>query len=210
MNGTAPARTIDVSHLEPHVMDARSPIWWGNLMLLCIETTMFGLLVATYFYIHMNYTAWPPPRASNSNYQTNPALGYATLNLLIILASVIPMWMADRACLRRDLQTVRICMAVMVAIGVVTIALRFLEFDALQFRWDDNAYAGIVWTTVGMHLLHLVTGTAENLLMALWVWIKGLDTKHARDIRVGAVYWYWIAAIWIPLYVMIYFGPRWI
>jgi heme/copper-type cytochrome/quinol oxidase subunit 3 len=101
-------------------------------------------------------------------------------------------------------------MAVMVAIGVVTIALRFLEFDALQFRWDDNAYAGIVWTTVGMHLLHLVTGTAENLLMALWVWIKGLDTKHARDIRVGAVYWYWIAAIWIPLYVMIYFGPRWI
>jgi cytochrome c oxidase subunit 3 len=205
---SAAAKVIDVSDLEPHVMDMRSPIWWGNALLLCIETTMFALLVATYFYIHMNYTAWPPPRATNANYNTNPQLGYATINLLIIVASVIPMWIADRACLRRDVQTVRRCMLSLVVIGFITIALRFMEFDALQFRWDDNAYAGIVWTIVGMHLLHLVTGTAENLLMCLWVWIKGMDDKHARDIRIGAIYWYWIAAIWIPLYVIIYFGPR--
>lgn len=205
---TAAANVIDVSDLEPHVMDMRSPIWWGNALLLCIETTMFALLVATYFYIHMNYTAWPPPRATNSNYNTNPQLGYATINLLIIVASIIPMWIADRACLRRDVQTVRRCMLSLVIIGFITIALRFMEFDALQFRWDDNAYAGIVWTIVGMHLLHLVTGTAENLLMCLWVWLKGMDDKHARDIRIGAIYWYWIAAIWIPLYVIIYFGPR--
>src|SRR5436190_16476775 len=132
---STPARTIDVSHLEPHVMDSRSPIWWGNLLLLCIETTMFALLVATYFYIHMNYAAWPPPRASNSNYQTNPTLGVATINLLIILGSVVPMYIADRACLRRDVRTVRVCMAILVVIGLVTIGLRFLEFDALQFRW---------------------------------------------------------------------------
>ncbi|HEY0368370.1 MAG TPA: cytochrome c oxidase subunit 3 [Chthoniobacterales bacterium] len=207
---SAPARTLDVSDLEPHVMDHRSPIWWGNVMLLCIETTMFALLVASYFYIHMNYAAWPPPRPENSNYRTNPDLGFATINLLIILASVVPMAIVDKACLRRDLRTVQRGMLIMVLIGLVTIALRFLEFNALQFRWDDNAYAGIVWTTVGMHLLHLVTGTAENLLMCLWVWIKGMDDKHARDIRVGCVYWYWIAAIWIPLYVIIYFGPRWI
>src|SRR5205085_2264486 len=124
----AAVRTIDVSELPPHVMDHRSPIWWGNVLLLCIETTMF--------------------------------------------------------------------------------ALRFLEFSGLKFRWDDNAYAAIVWTTIGMHLLHLVTGTAENFIMTLWVWLKGMDDKHARDVRVGAVYWYWIVGIWVPLYVIIYFGPR--
>jgi simple sugar transport system permease protein len=36
-----------------------------------------------------------------------------------------------------------------------------------------------------MHLLHLITGTAENFLMTLWVWLKGLDVQHARDVRVG-------------------------
>jgi heme/copper-type cytochrome/quinol oxidase subunit 3 len=156
----------------------------------------------------MNYTAWPPPRATNANYHTNPALGYPTLNLLIILGSVVPMFIADRACLRRDAGTVKICMTAMVIIGLLSIGVRFLEFGCLQFRWDDNAYAGIVWTTVGMHLLHLVTATAENFILCLWLWLKGMDDKHARDVRVGAVYWYWIAAIWIPLYVIVYFGPR--
>ncbi len=118
--------------------------------------------------------------------------------------------MVDRACLRRDSRTVKIGLVVMVALGLITVGIRFLEFNDLQFRWDDNAYAGIVWTTVGMHLLHLVTGTAENLLMTLWVWAKGLDDQHARDIRIGAVYWYWIVAIWIPLYLIIYFVPRWL
>ena len=61
-----------------------------------------------------------------------------------------------------------------------------------------------------MHLIHLITGTAENLIMTVWIWLKGLDIKHARDIRVGAGYWYWIAGIWIPLYTIIYFGPRWL
>src|SRR3982751_466549 len=108
IGGKTPERPVlDVSRLPSEAMDHRSPIWWGNALLLCIETTMFALLVATYFYIHMNYAAWPPPRPENSNYRTNPDLGYATINLLIILASVVPMAIVDKACLRRDLRTVR-------------------------------------------------------------------------------------------------------
>jgi heme/copper-type cytochrome/quinol oxidase subunit 3 len=118
------------------------------------------------------------------------------------------MFIVDRACLRLDLRSVRFGMAAMVLIGLVTIALRFFEFSGLKFRWDDNAYSAIVWTILGMHLLHLITGTAENLLMTLWVWFKGLDIRHARDVRVGAVYWYWIALVWIPLYALVYLGPR--
>jgi cytochrome c oxidase subunit III len=207
---SAAVETIDAAKLPPHVQDHTSPIWWGNLLLLMIETTMFGLLVATYFYLRMNFTAWPPTRPEVSLYNTRPDLGFATVNLLLLIASVVPMAIADRACLKFDLPTVRMAMLIMVLIGLATIALRFLEFSGLKFRWDDNAYAAIVWTTVCMHLLHLITGTAENFIMMLWTWLKGLDTKHARDIRVGAVYWYWIAGIWIPLYAIIYFGPRWL
>jgi heme/copper-type cytochrome/quinol oxidase subunit 3 len=207
---TVATRTIDVSKLPPHVEDHTSPIWWGNLLLLFIETTMFALLVGTYFYLRMNFTHWPPVRSDLGLYRTDPDLGFATTNLLVLIVSCAPMWMVDRACLRMDRRVVQIGMTVMVLIGFVTIALRFFEFSGLKFRWDDNAYAAIVWTTLGMHLLHLITGTSENLVMTLWVWLKGLDLKHARDVRVGAVYWYWIAGIWIPLYAIIYFGPRWL
>jgi cytochrome c oxidase subunit 3 len=205
-----PASTIDVSELEPHVLDHRSPIWWGNVLLLCIETTMFGLLVAAYFYLRMNFTEWPPPRPEKSLYATNPKLFFATANTILLVLSCIPMGLADWAALHRKVGVVKVCMAVMVLLGLGAIALRFYEFSDLKFRWDDNAYAGIVWTTLGMHLLHLITGTAENGIMCAWAWLHGLDDKHARDVRVGAVYWYWIAGIWLPIYVVIYFGARWL
>jgi len=131
---TATVETIDVSGLPPHVEDRTSPIWWGNLLLLLIETTMFGLLVATYFYLRMNFTTWPPPRPELSLYATRPDLGFATANLVLLLASIVPMALADRACLRFDVTTVRITMLIMVLIGLVSIALRFLEFSALKFR----------------------------------------------------------------------------
>jgi cytochrome c oxidase subunit III len=208
MNATAHA--IDVSKLPAHVEDHTSPIWWGNIFLLFIETTMFALLVGTYFYLRMNFTHWPPVRSDAGLYQTNPGIGFASANLILLVVSVIPMVIVDLACLRIDLRTVRIGMLFMVLLGLGTIALRFCEFGDLKFRWDDNAYAAVVWTTLGMHLLHLITGTAENLLMTIWVWLKGLDVQHARDVRVGATYWYWIAGIWIPIYAIIYFGPRWL
>jgi heme/copper-type cytochrome/quinol oxidase subunit 3 len=204
------AAVIDVSKLPPHVEDHTSPIWWGNTLLLFIETTMFALLVGSYFYLRMNFTNWPPVRSDVGLYQTTPNIGFATGNLLVLLASCVPNFIVARACLRLDLRVVRLGMTAMVLIGLVTIALRFFEFSGLKFRWGDNAYAAIIWTILGMHLLHLITGTAENLLMTLWVWLKGLDVQHARDVRVGTVYWYWIAGIWIPLYAIIYFGPHWL
>src|SRR5947208_16791724 len=103
MNGQ---RFIDVSHLPAQVLDRRSPIWWGNLLLLLIETTMFGLLVASYFYLRMNFTSWPPPRPEVSLYNTKPDLGFATATLLLLIFSVIPMAIADLAFLGLDLATV--------------------------------------------------------------------------------------------------------
>jgi cytochrome c oxidase subunit III len=205
---SAPA--IDVSKLPPHTLDHRSPIWWANTLLLCIETTAFALLVASYFYLRMNFTNWPPVRAEKSLYATNPDLGYATANLLLLLVSVVPMFWADRAALHRRVRGVQIAMVLMVVVGLGTILLRFYEFSALKFYWDENAYAGVVWAIVGMHLLHLITGTAENGIMAAWTLSHGLDDQHARDVRVGAVYWYWIAAVWVPLYTLVYFVPRWL
>src|SRR5690349_6058212 len=105
--------TIDVSRLPPHVLDHRSPIWWGNLLLLAIETTMFALLVATYFYLRVvDFDQWPPPRVDRSPvlYHPVPALGVANVNLVIILILFVPMFWVDRACLKRNVTAVKIGM----------------------------------------------------------------------------------------------------
>ncbi len=191
-------------------MDHRSPIWWGNLFLLIIETTMFGIVVAAYFYLRQNFERWPPPNGNMPQglYRTDPLLGVATINLVLIVLSCIPMALADLACLKHNARLVKIGVGLCILMGAVAIWLRFEEFPRLLFRWDDNAYAATVWTILGLHLLHLFTGTLENAVMMSWLLIKGLDDKHARDVRVTAVYWYWIAGTWVILYGVIYVSPR--
>jgi cytochrome c oxidase subunit 3 len=137
-----------------------------------------------------------------------PALRLPSLSLLLLLATLGPMIMADRACLRVNCRKVLVSLVVFLVLAAGCIVLRFHEFSALRFRWDDNAYGSVVWTIVAMHLLHLLVGTLELALMVIWILRKGLDEKHARDVRVTAVYWYWVVGVWIVLYGVVYLGPR--
>jgi len=207
---TAPS--IDVSKLPPQVMDKRSPIWWGNLLLLVIETTMFALLIATYFYLRVvDFQQWPPPRVNTTPILQHPVplLAIPTVNLVLILLSLAPAIWVSGSCLRRQTTPAKIGLVILCILGVIAIVLRFQEFQAIQFKWNDNAYAGIVWLILGMHLAHLITGTCENALMTVWIFLKGMDDKHARDIHVTGIYWYWIVGIWVLLYVIVYWVPRW-
>jgi cytochrome c oxidase subunit III len=201
---------LDVSRLDDSTVGHRSPIWWGNVLLMAIETTMFALLVATYFYLWMNYEQWPPPRVNTfpAIFDPVPGLGISVANLLVMLVSVVPMYWVDQACVRRDERTVKIGLLIVVALCATSSALRFVEFRELQFRWDDNAYASTIWTVLGMHLMHLLTGTCELGLMCVWVFAHGLDIRHARDIRATGLYWYWVVAIWVLLFAMVYITPR--
>lgn len=204
--------TLDVSDLPAHVMDRRSPIWWGNLLMLGIETTMFALLVAVYFYLRVvDADLWPPPQVNRIPvlYHPVPDLLIPTLNLLLLLLSAIPMIWTDRACLQRNARAVKFGLALTVAFGIAIIGVRFREFPALHFQWNENAYASVTWTILGMHLLHLIIATAENAIMTAWVFLKGLDDQHARDVRVTATYWYWVIGIWALLYLLVYWSPRW-
>ena len=201
-----PRPRIDVSALPESMMDHRSSIWWGNLLLLLIETTMFALLVGSYFYLRGNFPAWPPVQANwaVARYNTAPALWFAT-----IAGSCIPMLWADRSALRLNCRAVLLGLTLCFLLGLVAIGLRFRELLDLNFRWDDNAYGSIVWMILGLHLTHLIVGSLENLLMIAWIVRHGLDRKHARDVRVNAVYWYWIGAIWVLLFAIVDLSPRW-
>jgi heme/copper-type cytochrome/quinol oxidase subunit 3 len=173
---------------------------------------MFALLLSTYFYLRVvDFDLWPPPRVDRLPilYHPVPDLGVPTFNLLLLLVSFWPMYRVDRACLKGDVATVRRGLVICLGLGVVCIALRFVEFQALHFKWNDNAYASTVWLILGMHLAHLITATCENAIMTLWIFVKGMDAQHARDIRVTGVYWYWVIGIWVLLYLIVYWGPRW-
>ena len=94
------------------------------------------------------------------------------------------------------------------AFNIVLLVCRYYEFDTLHFKWNDNAYGSVTWTILGMHMIHLFVMAAEDLYVMLWTFIKGVDDKHRLDLTVAAVYWYWIVATWVLLYLLVFWGPR--
>ena len=201
--------TLDVSELPKSAMDSQSVIWWGNLMLILIETVMFGLLVATYFYVRLRFDEWPPPSANEFPLlsDTRPDLLIPTINLAVLATAILPTIFMDRAAHQRSERKVLIGLGILIVMGVAAGILRWSEFDAVHFKWNENAYGSVTWTIMGMHLLHLSVVVMESALMATWVMFKGLDDQHARDVQTVADYWFWVSGIWIPLWVILFAGP---
>ena len=202
--------TIDVSALPAEVWDEKSPLWWGNLWGLVIETVVFGILVTIYFSVAMNLSPFPPPRTDRLPvlYDSAPDLVFPTIVLFVLLISLAPAIWLDRAARRLDEGTVILTSSATLVFNIALIVMRYYEFDALHFRWNDNAYGSITWTILGMHMLHLIVMACEDVYVLSWVVIKGLDEKHAMDMTVTAVYWYWIVVTWVFLYVLVYWAPR--
>jgi len=200
---------IDVSELPHHEFDTYDPVWWGNNLLLAIETSMFAILIATYFYLRQNFTLWPPPVAQlTATLRPLPELGYGTANTILLLLGCIPMVFTDLSARRGNRDRARVGLVICAVIGFTALVLRGFEFSAVYFRWDSNAYGSIVWFMLGMHMLHLMILTTETVLLTIWVFTREFDMKHRVDIVTIGVYWYWVVAIWIALYAIIYFTPR--
>jgi heme/copper-type cytochrome/quinol oxidase subunit 3 len=39
--------------------------------------------------------------------------------------------------------------------------------------------------------------------------IGPIEGKRFVDVSENAIYWYFVVALWVPLYVIIYWVPRW-
>jgi cytochrome c oxidase subunit III len=202
--------TIDASSLPRIGWDWQSPLWWANTLMLVIETAMFGILFASYFYVRMNFDVWPPPQVNvaPANYDTAPDLFVGSVNTIWLLLSCLPAFLLDRAARRLDTRGVRLWLVILIGAGLVSIGLRFREFHHLHFGWDENAYASVIWILLGMHLMHLIIATMEAAVMATRAFHSPIDAKHAVDITTTPVYWYWVVGTWLFVYGVVYFGAR--
>src|SRR5438876_10987675 len=120
------SRTLDVSALPTAVLDSRSLVWWGTIVMTVIESTVFAITVGAYFYLRTIASQWPPGRTGP------PALTAATINLVVLLVSAIPAVVLDRAARRRDLRMVRWMLGVNLIFGTAFLIGRIYEFRALH------------------------------------------------------------------------------
>jgi cytochrome c oxidase subunit 3 len=192
-------RAIDVSHLPDYAFGHRNVMWWGGAALMAIEGMMFALLIVSYVYLKGRSPEWPPGYFA-------PVLFWGTLNTAILLSSAIPNHFAKKAAERMDLRRLRLWLAIAIGFGVSFGVIRIFEFSALNVWWDSNAYGSIVWVLLGLHTAHLLTDYVDSVVLTLVLFVKP-SPKRFVDVSENAFYWYFVVISWIPIYVVLYFGP---
>ncbi len=192
----------DVAALPTVTFGPRSLMWWGTVGFMTIEGWTTALLVGAYFYLRQNYVSWPPLRTPH------PSLLIPTINLAVFLISLVPAAMVANASKRLDEPAVKRWLLVMCVAVLPTLVLRWWDLWALNTRWDTTAYGSAAWTIVGFHTSLLLLDIIDTLGLTLLFFIREMPVKAFSDAADNSFYWYFTAGLWIPLYLILYVGPR--
>jgi heme/copper-type cytochrome/quinol oxidase subunit 3 len=191
-----------VASLPTVTFGHRSLMWWGTLGFMVIEGWTLALLVVSYLYLRQNYETWPPLRTPH------PSLLIPTINLVLMFVSIIPMYLAAAAAKRLDEPGVKRWLVISSIVATPIAVLRWWELWAINVRWDTNAYGSAAWVIVGFHTSLLLLDVIDTWGLTLFFFLKQLPLKAFSDTTDNTFYWYFTIGIWLPIYLIVYVGPR--
>jgi cytochrome c oxidase subunit III len=197
-----PHAGIDVSHLPSVPFGTKSLMWWGTFGFILVEGVTLVIAAVAYLYVRLNFPQWPPPPS------THPDLLVPTINTLLMVSIIAPMQAARKAAHEYDRRRVALWLTVATAMTAIAVVLRALEFLSLDVRYDTNAYGSVVWALLILHTTLLVADLFETGCFAVMFLIGHAQRKHYSDIGDAALYQFFLSTVAVPVYVLIFWGPR--
>jgi cytochrome c oxidase subunit I+III len=195
----ATPRTVDVSTLPNFAFGNRTVLWWATVCLAIIEGTVFAMAIVSYVYLRGRQPEWPPNLPA-------PGLFWGSGNLAIMLASAVPNQITKKHAETLDLGRTRLWLGISLVFAMAFLVVRVFEYGALNCRWDTNAYGSIVWVLLSLHTAHLLTDFVDSAVLEAVLFYQP-GPKRFVDVSENSMYWYFVVLSWIPIYVVIYFGP---
>ena len=150
----------------PAVTPGRSTAWWGIVLVIMTEGTIFAGLIASYFFLRASSREWPLGGLEK------PELTQTLIFSLVLWGSSIPMFVAEQGIRKGNQRRLRIGLMLSFLMGAAFLLHTADDFDKLHFGWRTNAYGSIFYVTVGLHAMHVLVG----LLMSAVV-PPGSDTS---------------------------------
>jgi cytochrome c oxidase subunit 3 len=182
----------------------RSLAWWGIVMAILTEGTLFALLLFVYFYLLSLAPEWPPDGIRS------PELLVVSIRTVLLLASSATMSAADRAIRRGRTGMTRLMLAVTFVLGAVFLAGHVNEMLHLpsEYTWSTNAYGSLFYVIVNFHGLHLAVGLIF-LMFASAALTRGAYTPDRHEgLKVTGMYWHFVDVVWVFVFPTLYLVPN--
>jgi cytochrome c oxidase subunit 3/cytochrome c oxidase subunit I+III len=167
-----------------------APGWWGVALFVASETTFFGLMIASYFYLRFQVTHWPPVGIEK------PKVALPLILTAILVSTTAPLIAAVRAgrAGRAGLAWVLVLVALIVQSGYLGVQVHEFLSDLDKVHPKASSYGSIYITLLGAHHLHVAVG----ILLELWLvgrLLGGLTNYRLTALRAIALYWSFVNAV---------------
>jgi cytochrome c oxidase subunit III len=193
---------LDLSELKTYGFGSRMPMWWGTLAFITLEGTAFAISIGAYLYLMTVNQYWPLAAEP-------PGLIPGSLVTLILLGSVGPNHLMKRWAREENRSLVQSGLVVMCIMGTIPLIIRGVEFTQLNISWDANAYGSVLWFLLGLHTTHLLTDVVDTYVLTALMFTRHGKGKRFADVEDNAVYWDFVILSWLPIYLLLYWMPRW-
>lgn len=169
----------------PHAADlagSRTVGWWGMVLLILTEATLFAALVSSYFFLRFNSPTWPAGMIER------PELWLASINTVILLSSSWPMQMAVRNMRRGDRRGLQIGLSIALGLGMLFLVLQGVEYARSPFTPQTNVYGSLFFTITGLHGLHVLGSLGLATVVLIRAGLGHFNQRRYQAVENTALY----------------------
>ncbi|MBI1405288.1 MAG: heme-copper oxidase subunit III [Caulobacter sp.] len=175
--------------------------WWGLLCLIATEGSLFAYLLFSYVYIAIQRgSAWLP--------DPHPSLKLAGPNTLILLASSVCVWWAERGIKRNHRGQLLAGLAAAVILGTAFLGIQVLEWSGKDFSLSSGSYGSLYFVITGFHMAHVIVGIAILLCVLGWSATGAFTRRRHEPVTLGGLYWHFVDVVWLFVFSTFYLSPR--
>lgn len=181
--------------------------WWGMVLFIGVEATLFTLLLVSYFYLRFRSgPVWPPDGIED------PKLKLVLIMSAVLWSSSYPVHMAHHAIKKGDAKKLKLYLAIGFVLGAIFLALQlakeYPDIARHEFTPRTDAYGSLFFTITGLHGAHVFVGLMMNAWVQMRAWQGAFDRYHHVSVQNFVMYWHFVDIVWLFVLTVLYLSPH--
>lgn len=177
---------------------------YGVILFIISEILFFFAFFWTFFHSSLAPTVeigsiWPPKGISVLNPWEIPFLN----TLILLLSGCTVTWCHHTIIANNRLQSV-VSLIFTIILAIIFTSLQAYEYSMADFRLSDGIYGSIFYMATGFHGFHVFIGTISLFICFIRLFRYQLTQEHHFGFESAAWYWHFVDAVWLFLFVSIY------
>jgi cytochrome c oxidase subunit 3 len=168
------------------------------LIVLLIETVLFGTFVAAYLLLRADHPAWTA--ATPLQFR----LIFPSVNTLILIACTAWLWQTPAAARRGNRTRLLTIQQATLLLGLLFITVQTVDFSHSGMAINDPGLGGAFFALIAFHAVHVLAGVVFLGLNVMRTSLGDFTPQNHTPIRMAAWFWVYITLVWVVLYVLLY------